>query len=89
MRTSLNETKQIDDYLFKYAGIADAFLFEAKLLLQPALQEKLQWQQRTYELVRQYSRQRLKEEIEAVHQHLFTEPEHTSFRQRILSLFKR
>lgn len=87
MRTSLNETKQIDDYLFKYAGIADTFLFEARLLLQPELQEKLQWQQRTYELIQQYSRQRLKEEIEAVHQRLFTEVEHTAFRQKIRSLF--
>jgi hypothetical protein len=88
MRTSLNETRQIDDYLFKYAGAADAFLFEARLILQPELQETMQWQQRTYELIQQYSRRQLKQEIEAVHQHLFSEPEHASFRQRIRSFFK-
>ena len=89
MRTSLNETKQIDDYLFAYAGAADALLFEARLILQPGLQEKMQWQQRTYEIIQQYSRRRLKAEIEAVHQQLFNEPEHISFRRKVLSFFNR
>jgi hypothetical protein len=89
MRTSLNETKQIDDYLFKYAGEADALLFEAKLILQPHLQENLLWQKRTYEIIRQYSRRQLKAEIAAVHQRLFNEPEHTSFRRKIMAFFSK
>ncbi|HUP13667.1 MAG TPA: hypothetical protein VM187_15705, partial [Niastella sp.] len=62
-------------------------VFEARLILQPALQENLLWQQKTYEIIKQYSRRRLKAEIEAVHQQLFTEPEHISFRKRILGIF--
>ncbi|HUP11837.1 MAG TPA: hypothetical protein VM187_06490 [Niastella sp.] len=89
MRTSLNEIKHIDDYLLQYAGKADCALFEARLILQPALKENLLWQQKTYELIKQYSRRQLRAEIEAVHQQLFTEPEHTSFRKRILALFHR
>jgi hypothetical protein len=84
MRTSLIETKQIDDYLFHSA---DAHLFEAKLIVQPALREKLQWQQRTYELITAFGRRQLKAEIEAVHQQLFSEPEHRSFCQKIKAFF--
>ena len=89
MRTSLNDIKHIDDYLLQYAGIADRALFEARLILQPALQENLAWQQKTYDIIKQYSRRRLKEEIESVHQQLFTEPEHISFRRKILAIFHR
>ena len=89
MRTSLNDIKHIDDYLLQYAGIADRALFEARLILQPALQENLAWQQKTYDIIKQYSRRRLKEEIESVHQQLFTEPEHITFRKKILAIFHR
>jgi hypothetical protein len=89
MRTSLNDIQQIDDYLLQYAGKADRALFEARLIVQPALQENLVWQQKTYDVIRQYSRRQLKAEIELVHQQLFTEPEHTSFRRKIMALFQR
>lgn len=89
MRTSLNDIQQIDDYLLQYAGKADRALFEARLILQPALQENLLWQQKTYDIIKQYSRRQLKAEIESVHQHLFTEPEHIPFRRKIISIFHR
>lgn len=89
MRTSLNDIKHIDDYLLQYAGKADRALFEARLIVQPALQENLAWQQKTYDIIKQYSRRRLKEEIESVHQQLFTEPEHTSFRKKIIAIFSK
>jgi hypothetical protein len=87
MRTSLHDIQQIDDYLLKYAGEADCALFETRLILQPSLREQLLWQQKTYAIIRQYSRRQLKAEIEAVHQQLFSEPEHVSFRRKILNLF--
>ena len=87
MRTSLNDIQQIDDYLLKVAGEGDNALFEARLILQPALQENLLWQQRTYNIIRQYSRRQLKAEIATVHQQLFHEPEHSSFRQKIMAFF--
>ena len=89
MRTSLNDIQQIDDYLLRYAGEADRALFEARLILQPALRESLLWQQKTYAIVRQYSRRQLKAEIETVHQHLFTELEHIPFCRKIMALFSR
>jgi hypothetical protein len=89
MRTSLNNIQQIDDYLLQYAGKTDRALFEARLILQPALQDDLVWQQKTYEIIKQYSRRRLKAEIESVHHQLFAEPEHLSFRQKIMALIHR
>ena len=89
MRTSLNDIQQIDDYLFRYAGEADNALFEARLILEPALRDNLLWQQKTVEIIRQYSIRQLKAEIETVHQHLFTEPEHIPFRRKIMALFSR
>jgi hypothetical protein len=89
MRTSLNNIQQIDDYLLQFAGKADRALFEARLILQPALQQDLLWQQKTYDIIKQYSRRQLKAEIESVHQQLFTEPEHVSFRRKIMAIFSR
>jgi hypothetical protein len=87
MRTSLNDIQQIDDYLLKVAGETDSMLFEARLILQPALRENMLWQQRTYDIIRQYSRRQLKAEIAAVHQQLFSEPEHIPFRRKIMAFF--
>lgn len=88
MRTSLNDIQQIEDYLLQYAGKTDRALFEARLILQPALQEDLVWQQKTFEIIKQYGRRRLKAEIETVHQQLFTEPEHHSFCSKIMAMFR-
>jgi len=87
MRTSLNEIKQIDNHLFNRTAAGDALLFDAMLILDPGLSDKVQWQKRVHQLVQQYGRKKLKAEIESVHRQLFTEPVHQSFRQKILSLF--
>ena len=87
MRTSLNEIKQIDEHLFKQGTVEDALLFDAMLILYPDLYEKVLWQRRVHQLVQQYSRRKLKAEIESVHRKLFNEPAHRSFRQRIMKLF--
>ncbi len=89
MRTSLNEIKLIDERLFKLAAPEDALLFDALLILNPGLQEQVMWQKKTHAVVQQYSRKKLKNELEAVHQKLFNEPEHRSFRERIVRLFSR
>jgi hypothetical protein len=87
MRTSLIETEQIETHLLHRVEPGDALVFEAKLLLDTELLEKLQWQKETYRIVKAYGRNQLKQEIEAVHQRLFTQPEHLSFSQKIRRLF--
>lgn len=85
MKTFMNETQEIEVYLL---GQANPVL-EARLLLDKNLQQKVQAQQKTYALVQEYGRKKLRAEIEQVHQQLFTQNEHLSFRKKILEFFKR
>ena len=87
MRTSLIETEQIEAHLLRLSEPGDALVFEARLMLEPELRDKMHWQQKTYNIIKQYSRQQLKQEIDAVHRQLFNRPEHAGFRQKIMRLF--
>ena len=89
MKTSWNELRLIEDYLTANGAPADQVLFEARLILQPDLKDNVYWQERTYGLIQQYGRQQLRSEIAKVHETLFSAPEHQSFRQRILRLFRK
>ncbi len=48
MRTSLNNIKAIEDYLFGRLATGDALLFEAHLLLNSDLPDDMRHQQNTY-----------------------------------------
>ncbi len=89
MRTSLLETEQIESHLMRRTEPGDALVFEARLLLEPELQDKVLWQQKTYSIIRQYGREQLKGEIAAVHRQLFNDGAHQSFRQKIMRLFSK
>ena len=89
MRTSLNNIKEIDDHVLGVAAPQDGLLFEAKMILNPELRANVYWHRQTLNLVHQYGRQQLRADIEAIHQQLFTQPEHRSFRETILRFFKR
>lgn len=89
MRTSLNEIKQIEDHLFNQVDPGEAVLLEARLILNPQFADNVKWQQQTYHLVKQYGRKKLKAELDAVHQQLFTQAVHRSFAQKIRALFGR
>jgi hypothetical protein len=89
MRTSLIETEQIEAHLLRLSSPGDSLVFEARLLLEPELREKLRWQKEAYQMVRLYGRDHLKKEIDNVHQKLFTQPEHKSFSQKIRQLFSK
>lgn len=88
MRTSLNEIKLIDGHLFKSSAVEDKLLFDVLLILDPGLSDRVLLQQKVHLIVTQYSRQKLKAEIAAVHQKLFNEPAHKSFGEKILAFFK-
>ena len=87
MMTSWNETEQIEAHLTGRLDTGDSLVFEARMLLEPELGDKVLWQQKTYDIIQNYSRRQLKKEIEAVHQKLFTQPQHISFSQKIRRLF--
>ena len=87
MRTSLNEIKLIDDHLFGTSAPGDTLLFDAMLILDATFPEKVEWQNNTHTFVQQYGRKKLKAEVEAVHQKLFSESLHQQFTQKIRKLF--
>jgi len=89
MRTSLNEIKAIDDHVLGQAAPDETLLFEAKLIISPELKQQVIWHQRTLSLVQQYGRNNFRTEIEAVHQKLFSQPEHEGFRKKIMRLFRK
>lgn len=89
MKTSLNELQLIEDFLLADPAGEEKILMQARQILQPALQESIHWQQKTYRLVNAYGREQLKQEISRVHQMLFTAGEHLSFRQKVLHFFNK
>jgi len=89
MRTSLNNIKTIEDHLFGYHAPGDALVFEARMILNSGLRDEVQQQQNTYDVIREYSRKRLKAEIAAVQTKLTHEPQHLGFMQKIINLFKK
>jgi hypothetical protein len=89
MRTSLIETEQIEAHLLQLTNPGDTLVFEAKLLLDNELGDKLHWQKATYNIVKLYGRNQLKQEIEAVHQSLFSETRHKSFSEKIRQIFSK
>lgn len=89
MRTSLNEINAIEAWHFQQGELPDRLLTEAQILSNPQLKEKAKWQSATYDLVKQYGRDKLLHEIRKVEKQLFTVPKYRSFQDRIRSIFKR
>ena len=87
MRTSLNNIAQAEQHLLKKSHAGSSLLFEAKMLIDDELSSNVAAQRQVYSLVKRYGRKQLIDEIEAVHQQLFNEPEHLSFSQKIARIF--
>ncbi|RYZ98664.1 MAG: hypothetical protein EOP47_18800 [Sphingobacteriaceae bacterium] len=89
MRTSLVETEQIEAHLLQLSAPGDTLVFEAKLMLNDELNNKLQWQKTAYDKIKQYGRSQLRQEIDAVHQSLFGTAKHKSFSEKIRHIFRK
>jgi hypothetical protein len=87
MRTSLTEIKQTEAWLQGKLAPAEALLFEARQLTNPLLRLQVALQQQAIKLAGLYHRQKLQEEVEGVHQRLFSSPDKRSFQQQIQQLF--
>ena len=88
MKTSASDTRQIDLYLLKQLPPGDKLLVDARLVLNPELNETMQWQQQVHQLVQMRGRKQLKAQIKVVEEKLFTAPEHVSFREKVWRLFR-
>jgi len=85
----LNELCLIEYYLLSDDKDGESFLFEAKMILQPELKQQVYWQNKTYQMVRDYGRKQLKNEIDKIHETLFNTDEHQSFRQKVMRFFSK
>lgn len=88
MRTSLVEVAQIEDWLLKRGDIEDRLVTEARVLSNPKLVEQTHWQLKSYDLIHQYGREKLRQEIKAVEFRLFRSSHFKSFQNQIRSIFK-
>lgn len=84
MRSELNEVCLIDRYLLHQLTEAEAGAFEAGLLADSALAEKVEAQRMAHRLIRLYSRRAKRRWLEAVYRHLLDE---TAFSYQIKHLF--
>jgi len=89
MRTSLNNIKKIEDYLLGCTAPEEALLFKANMLLDTGLADDVAQQRVTYEVIKQYSRKKIKAEIIATQEKLTAVPEYQGFIQRMTKLFKK
>lgn len=88
MKISVNDTRRIDLYLLKQLSPQDKLLMDARFVLNPQLQQTLQWQQQVHSLIKTRGRKQLKAQIAAVEKQVFADPEHVGFREWIYRLFK-
>ena len=88
MKTSSNNTRLIENYLLGKLSPGDKLLFEVRLLLDRKLRIDLYFQKEAYALVKMYHREKLKEELDMLHQQLFNDPDKIVFQQNIYQLFK-
>jgi len=84
MRSELNEIAQIDQYLFHQFSEEEGKCFEAQLLMNDALAEKVEAQRMAHRLIRLYSRKKERGRIEGIYQQLLEEP---AFADQLKTIF--
>lgn len=87
MRKSLHEVQQIENYIFGRMSVQDHHDFNVQLLINSHLREEVDAQKTSYALINAYGRKKLKAELNAVHDKLFTKPEKKWFRDLIKNIF--
>ena len=87
MRTSLTETAQIEAHVLQRSDPGDELVFEARLLLEPTLAEKVEWQKEAYRMIKIYGRRQLKKKLKAYTENCSAKKQHKSFSQKIRSFF--
>lgn len=86
---TLREIKQIEKYLLGELDPAAKLVFEARLLIDPILKLRVQWQQTVYAIIKRSGRRQVKHEVERIHLQLFTDPSKYHFQQDVLQHFSK
>lgn len=87
MRKSLIEIQEIEQYHLGQMDKENTQQFETQLLLEPALKEKVDLQQKIYAIIRFLSRQVLRKEIIHIQDQLFKHPDNKVFQEKIKAIF--
>jgi len=88
MKISLSEIAETEKYLLHEMRPGQRLVFQAKLLTNGDLRRDTFFHNMAHRMIRLYQRKKIKAEIEAAYERLFTDPEKASFREEILKLFK-
>ena len=86
---TLRETKEIDRYLLDKLSPASRLLFEARLLIDPTLKLRVEWQQKLYSIIKRSGRRQMKSEVALVHRQLFSDPAKRDFQLSVFQLFSK
>lgn len=74
MRNELNEVCRIDQYLLRQLNEEETRAFEAALLFDEALADKVDTQRTAHLLIRRYARNEHRRWFETIYRQLLTEP---------------
>jgi hypothetical protein len=88
MKTSLNNTRETEEFLSGTMNADESLQFRFRMLLDPLWRKNVAFQQKTYAIIHAYSRKKMKEEIQAVHDKIFSDPQQALYQERIRELFK-
>lgn len=89
MRISLIEVQKIENFLLGSDIPSEQLVMEARIILDSDVADKVSWQRKTYHLVHDYGREKLREEIRAIDHKLFSDRKYQTFQDRIRSIFER
>lgn len=87
MKTSWYDIQKSEQFLLGKLSAGEKLLFEARLLISPALRLNVELQKKIYAVVKAYHRKRLKEELQGLHKMLLTNPSKIEFQQDISTIF--
>ena len=87
MRKSLDEIRQIEQYILGNLSPQDKASFKTRLILENDLQEKFQLQKEVYRVIQWFSRKQLKQELKEIDKKLFQTPKYKKFQEEILNIF--
>jgi hypothetical protein len=85
MRKQLAEIKEIERYLLQEMPAASRLVFQARMLVTPALRNEVRCQQKAMQLVQWLARQEQHEKLDTVFQRLMKED---TFHHSITAIFR-
>jgi hypothetical protein len=84
---TLTEVRHIEKYLLGELGPASRLVFEARLLIDPALRTQVDCQRKLQSIVTHYGRRTIKSEVERLHRELFSDIRKEKFQQEVYQIF--